>query len=69
MVGGSQEKMSFFSNSLWTNSEYPNLLKNQSQHFFGIVTGLVTQLASLANDPLLASLLRISMYLSRVLVV
>jgi hypothetical protein len=36
--------------------------------FLVIVTGLVTQLASLVNDPLLAFLLRISMYLSRILV-
>jgi hypothetical protein len=27
-IGGPHEKMSFFSKSLWTNSEYPNLLKN-----------------------------------------
>jgi hypothetical protein len=37
--------------------------------FFVIVTGLVTQLASLVNEPLLAFLLGISMYLSRILVV
>jgi hypothetical protein len=44
-------------------------LTPQSQSFFVIVTGLVTQLASLVIDPLLAFLLRISMYLSRILVV
>jgi hypothetical protein len=37
--------------------------------FFVLVTGLVTQLASPVNDPLLAFLLRISMHLSRILVV
>jgi len=86
---GSTRENVIFSNSLWTNSEYPNLLKIMfmvpvnfrwkkmtpssptnppKSRFFVLVTGLVTQLASPVNDPVLALILSNSMYLRRELI-
>ena len=90
VIGGPQEKMSFFQIASGPILSIPiyskvcqygpckfSLKKNDPfltyEHpkvsvFFVIVTVLVTQLASLVIDPLLAFLLRISMYLGRILV-
>ena len=91
ILGGPQEKMSFFQIASGPILSIPIYLKTclygpckfslkkndpfltyeppKVSVFFVLVTGLVTQVASLVIDPLLAFLLRISMYLSRILVV